>query len=317
MVNQRTLENSFTLEGKGLYTGMDIRVTFNPAPEDHGYKIRRVDIPGQPIINALAENVISSEVGNILSENGNKVRFTEHALAALYACEIDNCLIDVNGPEFPILDGSSIMFVSKIKSVGARTQETPRKYILFKRKKIKVVDQETGSSMLLLPDDSFSIKSQISFDSLLLRKQDACMNDLSEFTKDFASARVFAFAHDVEPYLDEVQSIDNDFDNAIIIYDKPIEQKRFDVLTEKLGIKRKDASKLGYIMNRPLSYINEPARHKVVDLIGDLALVGGFIKGKVIANCPNHIINNMFARAIREAMGINIDTNPTIIKEVC
>lgn len=317
MVNQRTLENSFTLEGKGFYTGKNICITFNPAPENHGYKIRRVDLPGQPVINALAENVVSHELGNVLAENGADIRYTEHALAALYACEIDNCLIDVNASEFPILDGSSILFVSKIKSVGTQIQDAPRKYVLFKRKKIKVVDPETGSSMLLLPDDSFSIKSQISFDSLLLRKQDACLNDLSEFTKDFASARVFAFAHEVEPYLDDVQSIESDFDNAIIIYDKPIEQERFDILTEKMGIKRKDASKLGYIMNRPLSYINEPARHKVVDIIGDIALVGSFIKGKIIANCPNHIINNMFARAIREAMGIDVDTKPTLAKEMC
>lgn len=312
MVNQRTLENSFTLEGKGLYTGMDICITFNPAPENHGYKIRRTDLPGQPIINALAENVIRHELGNIISENGADIRYTEHALAALYACEIDNCLIDVNGPEFPILDGSSIQFVSKIKSVGVKIQDVARKYILFKRKKIKVTDNETGSSMLLLPDDSLSIQSQISYDSILLRKQDACMNDLSEFTKEFASARVFAFAHEIEPYINRAPLINNDFDNAILIYDKPIEQDKFDKLTEKMGIKKKDASKLGYIMNRPLSYINEPARHKIVDIIGDIALVGGFIKGKIVANCPNHKINNMFARAIREAMGVNIETKSTL-----
>ncbi len=302
MVYQRTLKNSFTLEGKGLHTGLNIRITFNPAPENHGYKIRRTDVPGQPIIDALAENVSATQRGTVLSANNVQVSTVEHALAALYACEIDNCLIDVNAPEVPILDGSSILFVSKIKEVGVQQQTAPRKYITFKRKRIKVVDKVTGSSMLLLPDDSFSIQSHISFNSTLLRKQDAQMNDLSEFTRDFASARTFVFVREIEPLLNNNLVKGGDLDNAIVIYDKPIEQETFDHLADVMGVKRKDASKLGYIMNKPLLYPNEPARHKLLDIIGDLALVGHFIKGKIVANCPGHKINNLFARAIREAM---------------
>jgi UDP-3-O-[3-hydroxymyristoyl] N-acetylglucosamine deacetylase/3-hydroxyacyl-[acyl-carrier-protein] dehydratase len=306
MVNQCTLKSSFSLEGKGLHTGLNIHITFNPAPENHGYKIRRVDVPGLPIIEALAENVTETQRGTVLSANGVRVGTVEHAMAALYACEIDNCLIDVDGPEFPILDGSSILFVSKVKEVGVRQQNAKREYISIKRKKIKVMDKATGSSMLLLPDDSFNIQSRISFNSMLLKQQDATMNDLSEFTRDFASARTFVFVREIEPLLNNNLVKGGDLDNAIVIYDKPIEQEKLDRLADMIGVKRKDSNKLGYIMNKPLLYPNEPARHKLLDIIGDLALVGQFIKGKVIANCPGHKINNLFARAIREAVNPEI-----------
>ena len=312
MVNQRTLQTSFSLEGKGLHTGLNIHITFHPAPENHGYKIRRTDIVGQPIIDALAENVCATQRGTVLSYKGVQVSTVEHALAALYACEIDNCLIDVDAPEFPILDGSSILFVSKIKSVGTQEQNAPRKYISFKRKKIKVVDKETDSSLVLLPSDSFSIETQISFDSTLLRKQNAILNDLSDFTKDFAAARTFVFVREIEPLLSNNLVKGGDLDNAIVIYDTLIDQDHFDNLADIMNVKKRDASKLGYIMNRPLLYPNEPARHKLLDVIGDIALVGYFIKGRIIANCPGHKINNLFARAIREAMNTNKKTAETI-----
>ncbi|NDV79073.1 UDP-3-O-[3-hydroxymyristoyl] N-acetylglucosamine deacetylase [Dysgonomonas sp. 511] len=299
---QRTLKGSFTLEGKGLHTGLNIHITFRPAPENHGYKIKRTDIAGQPVIEALAENVSATQRGTVLSVGDVQVSTVEHAMAALYACEIDNCLIEVDAPEFPILDGSSIQYVSKIKEVGAQQQAALRKFVTFKRKRIKVVDKETGSSLILLPDDSFSIQSHISFNSTFLHKQDACLNDLSEFTRDFASARTFVFVREIEPLLNNNLVKGGDLDNAIVIYDKPIEQDKFDQLAKVMGVKRKDANRLGYIMNKPLIYPNEPARHKLLDIIGDLALVGHYIKGKIIANCPGHKINNLFARAIREAM---------------
>jgi UDP-3-O-[3-hydroxymyristoyl] N-acetylglucosamine deacetylase/3-hydroxyacyl-[acyl-carrier-protein] dehydratase len=316
MVNQRTLKSRFSLEGKGLHTGLNIHITFNPAPENHGYKIRRVDVPGQPVIDALAENVTGTQRGTVLSANSVHVSTVEHAMAALYACEIDNCLIDVDGPEFPILDGSSILFVSKIKEMGMQQQNAVRKYIHIKRKRVKVVDKETGSSMLLIPDDSFSIESHMSFNSMLLRRQEATMNDLSEFTRDFASARTFVFVKDIEPLLDNNLVKRGDLDNAIVIYDKPIGQEKLDKLADMMGTGKKDSCKLGYIMNKPLLYPNEPARHKLLDIIGDLALAGHFIKGRVVANCPGHKINNMFARAIREAANPNIKAEiPTILTE--
>lgn len=300
MVKQRTLKQSFSLSGKGLHTGLDVLITFNPAPENHGYKIRRTDVDGKPVIDALAENVVNTQRGTVLAGKGVKVGTVEHAMAALYACGIDNCLIDVDAPEFPILDGSSILYVSKIIETGFKEQNAARKYIEIKRKKIKVADKDTGSSMVLLPDDSFTIESHISFDSVLLRNQSAQMNDISEFVKEFASARTFVFVKEIEFLLYNDLIKGGDLDNAIVIYDKYIPQDEFDRLADILGVKRRSADKLGYIMNKPLIYTNEPARHKLLDIIGDLALVGGFIKGKVIANCPGHRINNMLSRAIRE-----------------
>lgn len=299
-MNQRTLNKSFSLQGKGLHTGLNVQITFHPAPENHGYKIRRVDVQGSPIIDAVAENVTATQRGTVLGNENIQISTVEHALAALYACEIDNCLIDVDAPEFPILDGSAIHFISKIKEVGIVQQSAVRRYISFKRKKIKVTDKETGASLLLVPDDSFSIQSRIAFDSTLLKQQEASLDDLSTFTKEIASARTFVFVREIEHLLYNDLIKGGDLDNAIVIYDRPIPQEHYDRLADKLNVKRRDASKLGYIMNKPLLFPNEPARHKLLDIIGDIALVGYFIKGKIIANCPGHRINNLFARAIRE-----------------
>lgn len=298
-MNQRTLKSSFSLQGKGLHTGYEINITFCPAPENHGYKIKRVDVAGQPVIDAVAENVVATQRGTVLADKGVQVGTVEHGLAALYACEIDNCLIEVNAPEFPIMDGSAILFVSKIKEVGVTIQNAERRYISFKRKRIKVADKETGASLMLLPDDDFSIQSHISFNSILLRQQDARLDNLKDFTKEIASARTFVFVGEIEPLLYNDLIKGGDLDNAVVIYDRPIQQSDFDRLAGKMGVKPKDAKKLGYIMNKPLQYPNEPARHKLLDIIGDIALVGYFIKGKILANCPGHRINNLFARAIR------------------
>lgn len=300
MDKQRTLKSDFSLVGKGLHTGLNVHITFRRAPENHGYKIKRTDVSRQPIINALAENVVETQRGTVLASHGVQVSTVEHALAALYACGIDNCLIEVDAPEFPILDGSAILYVSKIKEVGIEEQGAARRYISFKRKKIKVTDKESGSSLILLPDDSFSIESQIAFDSLLLRRQDAKLDDLNDFTKEIAASRTFVFVREIETLLQNNLVKGGDLDNAIVIYDTPLSQDNFDKLAQTMGVKRKDAKQLGYIMNKPLIYPNEPARHKLLDIIGDIALVGYFIKGKIIANCPGHKINNLFARAIRE-----------------
>ncbi len=302
MVNQRTLNSSFSLTGKGLHTGQEVSITFHPAPANHGYKIRRIDIENQPVIDALAENVCSTQRGTVLSQNGATVGTVEHALAALYACEIDNCLIDVNASEFPIMDGSSIVYVSKIKETGIQTQNAERKYLCIERRKIKVFDKETGASLMLVPDDSLKIDVSISYDSVFLKRQKAQMNDLSEFTHQFASSRTFVFVKELEGLLSEGLIKGGDLDNAIVIYDNVISQENCDKLTETMGIKKIDSSKLGYIMNKPLLYGNEPARHKILDIVGDIALVGCFLKGKIIANCPGHKINNMLARAIRECV---------------
>ena len=205
MQKQKTLAASFSLKGKGLHTVLDIEITFNPAPENHGYKIKRVDMEGQPTIDALAENVVNTQRGTVLSKNGVQVSTIEHAMAALYAYEIDNCLIEVNAPEFPILDGSSRFFSEEIQKTGVVEQNAPKDYYIVKHK-IEVKDEETGSSLIILPDDKFSVNVLISFDSPVLSNQFATLNDLSEFPTELAASyvRIRTRSGDVaQPQLDQ------------------------------------------------------------------------------------------------------------------
>lgn len=200
MQKQKTLQQSFSLQGKGLHTGLDINITFNPAPENHGYKIKRVDLEAQPTLDALAENVAGTQRGTVISKNGVQVSTIEHAMAALYAFEIDNCLIEVDAPEFPILDGSSRFYTEEIMRVGVCEQNAPKDYYIVKHK-IEVKDEATGSSLIILPDDKFSINALISFDSPVLPNQFATMNDIREFPTELAAARTFVFVREVEALL--------------------------------------------------------------------------------------------------------------------
>ena len=304
MNKQHTLKGSFSLEGKGLHTGLDIKITFNPAPENHGCKIKRIDIKDQPVIEALAENVSSTQRGTVLSKNEVQISTVEHALAALYAYGVDNCLIEVDAPEFPILDGSAVIYTNEIERVGLEKQQADRDFYIVK-KKIEVKDEETGSSLIILPDDKFCVNALISFDSVFLDSQYAVLEDLDDFKKEVAASRTFVFVRDVEPLLQNNLIKGGDLDNAIVIYERQISQERFDQLADKMGVPRKDATQLGYIMNKPLVFPNEPARHKLLDVIGDMALIGKPLKGRIIANCPGHKINNKLARLIRKDIKIN------------
>ena len=304
MGKQHTLKDSFSLEGKGLHTGLDIKITFNPAPENHGYKIKRVDLEEEVIIDALAENIVGTQRGTVLGKNGVLISTVEHALAALYAYGVDNCLIEVNAPEFPILDGSSIIYATEIERVGLEQQQVDRDFYVVK-KKIEVKDEETGSSIIILPDDKFSVNALISFDSVFLDSQYAVLEDLEDFKNDVAACRTFVFVRDIEPLLQNNLIKGGDLDNAIVIYERQISQERFDQLADKMGVSRKDATQLGYIMNKPLAFPNEPARHKLLDVVGDMALIGKPLKGKVIANCPGHKINSKLTRLIRKDIKIN------------
>ncbi len=304
MDKQHTLKESFSLEGKGLHTGLNIKIRFNPAPENHGYKIKRVDVEGEPIIDAVAESVTGTQRGTVLSKNEVQVSTVEHALAALYAYEVDNCLIEVDAPEFPILDGSSIIYANEIERVGLQEQAATRDYYIVKNK-IEVKDEETGSSIVILPDDRFCVNALISFDSVFLDSQYATLDNLKDFSKEVAASRTFVFVRDIEPLLQNNLIKGGDLDNAIVIYERQISQERFDKLAETMGVEKKDASQLGYIMNKPLVYPNEPARHKLLDVLGDVALIGKPIKGRIIATCPGHKINNQFARLIRKDIKMN------------
>lgn len=304
MQKQRTLAASFSLKGKGLHTGLEIGITFNPAPENHGYKIKRIDMEGQPVIDALAENVIYTQRGTILSKNGVQIGTIEHAMATLYAFEIDNCLIEVNAPEFPILDGSALSFAEEIQRVGIVEQGAPKTFYYVKHK-IEVKDEETGSSLVILPDDKFSVNALISYDSPVLSNQFATLNDLSEFPTEIAASRTFVFVREVETLLNNNLIKGGDLDNAIVIYDQEIPQASLDKLADMLQIPHKNVQTLGYINNKPLVFVNEPARHKLLDVIGDIALIGRPICGRVIATRPGHRINNQLARLIRKDIKMN------------
>ena len=304
-MRQHTLKESFSLEGKGLHTGLDIKIKFNPAPGNHGYKIKRVDLPEQPVIDALAENVKSTHRGTVLSKNDVKVSTVEHALAALYAYEIDNCLIEVNAPEFPILDGSAIVYADEIERVGWEEQDAERDYYVVKNK-IEVIDEETGSHIIAYPDDSFGVNVHIAFhDSLFLDNQYAILDRLTNFKKEIAASRTFVFVREIAPLLQNGLIKGGDLDNAIVIYEHQISQESFDRLADTMGVAHKDASRPGYIMNKPLVFSNEPARHKLLDIIGDIALIGKPILGRILAICPGHKINNRFARIIRKDIRMN------------
>jgi len=298
MFKQKTLKGSFSLFGKGLHTGLNLTVTFHPAPENHGYKIQRIDLPDQLIIEAIAENVVDTSRGTVVAKGDARCSTIEHAMAALYALGIDNCLITVNGPEFPILDGSSRPYVESIHQVGIEEQNAPKDFYVIK-KKIEVRDEVSGSSVIILPDEDFSITAMISFDSQFINSQFATLDNMEDFAAEIASARTFVFVREVEPLLRAGLIKGGDLDNAIVIYERQISQENLDKLADYMKVEHKDASKLGYLNDKPLAWPNEPARHKLLDIIGDMALIGRPIKGRIIATRPGHTINNKFARQMR------------------
>ena len=320
MQKQLTLKESFTVQGKGLHTGQFITATFLPAPENHGYKIQRTDLEEQPVIDCLAEYVSETQRGTVLLKDGVKVSTIEHAMAALYASRIDNCLIQLDGPEMPILDGSAIMFVKEIQRVGIVEQAANKDYYIVKHK--IEVKGENGEHLLILPDEEFCVDVMIAFQSKILASQFASLEHVSDFADEVASARTFVFVREIEPLLSMGLIKGGDLDNAVVIYENELPQERYDALADQIGIPHRDATQLGYIQNRPLTWPNETARHKLLDIIGDLALVGKPIKGRVIATKPGHTINNKFAREIRrdirkhEVQCPNYDPNAEPVMDV-
>lgn len=303
-MKQKTLQNSFTLQGIGLHTGLDIEVTFNPAPVDHGVKIKRVDLEDQPIIDALAENVVNTQRGTVVGKQNVTVSTIEHGLSALYALGIDNCLIEVNSSEFPILDGSAIEYVHCIRETGIKEQDKDKDYYVV-RKKIEVSDPQTGSKLTLLPDNDFCINSFIEFDSFFIPNQSATMDSETDFETEIAPARTFVFVREIQQLRQAGLIKGGNLDNAIVIYERQLPQEELDEIADALNVPRQDASEMGYLNHRELTFPNEPARHKLLDIIGDMALVGKPIKGRLIANRPGHKINNQLARLIRKDIKLN------------
>lgn len=296
---QTTLKGSFSLCGKGLHTGLSLTVTFNPAPENTGYKIQRIDLEGEPVIDAIAEKVIDTQRGTVIASGDIRVSTIEHGLAALFAMGIDNCLIQINGPEFPILDGSAAMYVDKIQTVGIEEQNAPKDYYII-RKKIEVKDEATGSCITILPDNEFSITAMCSFESKFINSQFATLDKMEDFPTEIAQARTFVFVRDIEPLLQANLIKGGDLDNAIVIYERQTSQERLDTLADMLHVPHMDANDLGYIQHKPLVWENECTRHKLLDIIGDMALIGKPIKGRIVATRPGHTINNKFARLMRK-----------------
>lgn len=303
-MKQRTLKGEFTVSGKGLHTGLQVTATFKSAPVNTGYVFKRTDLEGENTVEAVAENVVETHRGTVIANKAHKevkVSTIEHAMAALYAAGIDNCLIEVNAPELPILDGSAIEFCNHIDEVGFEEQDADKEYYVVK-KRIKVVDPETGSSLIVLPDDDFSIDTMIEFDSPVLPNQFASLEKISQFKDEIAACRTFVFVREILPLVKMNLIKGGDLDNAIVIYDSPMKQEELDQLADLMKVPHKHVSELGYLNNKPLAFTNEPARHKLLDVMGDLALIGRPLKGRIVATRPGHTINTNLAKQIRNEL---------------
>ena len=297
-MKQCTLKGEFHVSGKGLHTGLQIDATFSPAPENTGYVFKRIDLEGEPTLQAVAENVVETTRGTVIGNNTMRISTIEHALAALYAAGIDNCIITLNAPELPILDGSAIEYAEKIDEVGIEEQDAEKDYYIVKQK-IEVVDEKTGSSLIVLPDEDFSIDTMIEFDSPILQNQFASLNTMKRFKSDIAASRTFVFVREIAQLLNANLIKGGDLDNAIVIYDQPMSQEQLNKISELMGVPLVEVTNLGYINNKPLVFPNEPARHKLLDVIGDIALIGRPLKGRIIANKPGHTLNATFSKKIR------------------
>jgi UDP-3-O-[3-hydroxymyristoyl] N-acetylglucosamine deacetylase / 3-hydroxyacyl-[acyl-carrier-protein] dehydratase len=300
VVRQKTLKKPFTIEGKGLHTGVDVTMNFLPAPENHGFKFKRVDLDGAPVIEADVDLVIDTSRGTLLEKNGARIGTIEHALAALTGMDLDNVLIEVNNEEAPIMDGSSRYFVEAIGKAGIVEQEAEREYLEI-REKIEIFDEKSGAHIVALPDDDYSLDVMISFQSRVLNNQFAKLNSISEFKDEIANCRTFVFLHELEFLLNNNLIKGGELNNAIVIIDKEIRQEELDRLADLFHHDHVEVKPQGILNNLELHYDNECARHKLLDVIGDLVLCGKRIKGRIIAYKPGHRPNTIFARALKEA----------------
>ena len=294
-MKQHTLKSSFSFEGKGLHTGLHIYATFLPAAEHTGVQICRTDLEGRPTYEAIADYVTATERGTVLERGAWKVSTVEHALSALYAMGVDNCLIEVDGPEMPILDGSAKYYLQAIEQVGLQEQEAEQKVFVV-TEPIEYIS-ERGNKMVILPCDHYEAGVTVAYDSGILREQSAEIKDLADYKRELSAARTFCFVREIEPLLRMGLIKGGDLQNALVIYETPMSQEGLDYMTDKLGQPRLDANKLGYLS--PLNYPNEPARHKLLDLIGDMSLVGCRIQGKIAALRPGHTFNTQCAKRLR------------------
>ena len=294
---QHTIAREVTLKGVGLHTGKEVTLKFIPAPEDHGYVFQRIDLPESPLVPADAQYVENTQRGTNLNKDGVHINTSEHVLSALVGLEIDNVLIQLDAPEPPIMDGSAKFFVEALESAGLVEQQKPR-YEYVVKEVFTCKDEETGSEITLIPSDTYQVCTMVDFGTKVLGTQNASLNDLSEFKSEIANARTFSFLHELETLLDHGLIKGGDLNNAIVYVDKEISQSTMEKLKKAFNKTELSVKPNGILDNLTLHYANEAARHKLLDVIGDLALVGVRIRGKVIANKPGHYINTLFAKKL-------------------
>ncbi|WP_282787544.1 bifunctional UDP-3-O-[3-hydroxymyristoyl] N-acetylglucosamine deacetylase/3-hydroxyacyl-ACP dehydratase [Flavobacterium croceum] len=297
MVKQKTIQNQISLTGVGLHTGKDVTLTFKPAPVNNGFTFVRVDLEGTPIIEADANYVVNTQRGTNLEKLGVKIQTSEHVLAALMGCDLDNIIIELNESEPPIMDGSSKYFVEAIEKAGIVEQDAERKYYVVKEV-ISYTDEATGSEITIIPNDDYCVTTMVDFGTKVLGTQNATLKSLHDFKTEIADSRTFSFLHELETLLNNGLIKGGDLNNAIVYVDKEISPETMENLKIAFNKEHISVTPNGILDNLTLHYPNEAARHKLLDVIGDLALVGIRIKGKVIANKPGHFVNTQFAKKL-------------------
>lgn len=297
---QCTLRNPITISGVGLHTGVLTNLTFKPAPENFGYKFQRIDLPGQPIVEADVDNVTGTDRGTTISKNGAKISTIEHVLAALAGMEIDNVLMEIDGPEVPIMDGSSRPFIEILEKAGIKEQKEERHYY-YLSENITYEDPKRKTEMLAVPSEDFRLTVMVDYNSDLLGTQHAIIYNIGEFKSEICDSRTFCFLHELEMLLEHNLIKGGDINNAIVVVDHPVSQEKLDYLAKVFNKPRVTAER-GFLNNAKLRFQNEPARHKLLDIVGDLALVGAPLKGHILAARPGHVANVEFARKIKELM---------------
>ncbi|MFD0762168.1 bifunctional UDP-3-O-[3-hydroxymyristoyl] N-acetylglucosamine deacetylase/3-hydroxyacyl-ACP dehydratase [Lutibacter aestuarii] len=297
--HQKTIKQEVTLSGVGLHTGNKVTMTFKPAPVNHGYAFVRIDLEGEPVIEASAEYVINTQRGTNLEKRGVTVNTSEHVLAAVVALDIDNIIIEINAPEPPIMDGSSKHFIEALEKAGIEEQDAEREEYVVKDI-ISYRDEETGSEIILMPCDEYKITTMVDFGTKVLGTQNATLESLTDFKNEIADARTFSFLHELEMLLDNDLIKGGDLNNAIVYVDKEISENTMGKLKKAFNKESLTVKPNGILDNLTLRWANEAARHKLLDVIGDLALVGTRIKGKVIANKPGHLVNTVFAKKLQK-----------------
>lgn len=297
--NQHTINDPTSISGVGLHTGKEVTMTFKPAPIDHGFKFKRVDMDEQPVIDADIDNVVDVSRGTTLKQNGAMVVTVEHALAALVGLEVDNVLIELDGQEIPIMDGSANEFVDVLMQTGLKEQEAERNYIELDTN-ISFEDDDKNVEMLAVPNDEFKVTVMIDFNSPILGTQHASIESIKDFKEELAASRTFCFLHELEELLDQNLIKGGDLNNAIVVVDKVVDNDELNRLAKVFQREDVEVKNEGILNNVQLRQTNEPARHKLLDVIGDLALLGAPIKGKIFGQRPGHATNIEFAKKIRQ-----------------